>query len=322
MFLYLGICLGCMYLVVDEYSQTPSSHLRSSNSRQLDLAESWPPASLLSKISDNQKRLVVAGVTCGYLDFADNFVQSLERTNVTNYLLVPLDTKSLEILTKAYPDHVTPMMPGIASSPSEASFWSKKDFKTITATRPEFLTSFLTKGYTVMYNDIDRVWLQNVWSEFDNMKKKHQSNNNVTLILVDDVPHGLSNKTDSNNYSTSLMYLEPTQQNIALLREWRNAILGDADDRVAGDQGYFNDIFKQHKKDKKFDTSDWTKAYTGDFPTGNDYFWDFKNYSLTDHNIQVVHANYIVGKKTKRKRLLEKGHWELSGKIPANIVCG
>jgi len=309
LFFYLGICVGCIYLVVDEYTQT-TSHLRH---RQLDLLESWPPASILETTADDKKRIVVAGVTCGYLDFADNFVQSLERNGVTNYLLVPLDEKSLQVLGMAYPDHTLPMMPGIASAPSEASFWAKKDFKTITATRPEFLISFLTKGYTVMYNDIDRVWLQNVWTEFDRM--------NFTLILVDDVP-GLTNKTESNNYSTSLMYLEPTDRNIQLLREWRNAILEDSEDRLAGDQGYFNDIFRHQKNLKKFAPHDWTKAYTGDFPTGNDYFWDYNNYSQHDHNIQVVHANYLVGKQNKRKRLLEMGHWNLTGKIPAVVTCG
>lgn len=283
--------------------------------------ESWPPASLLEQVADDEKRIVVAGVTCGYLDFADNFVQSLIRSNVTNYLLVPLDHKSHDILKDVYPNHTTPMMPDIAAAPSEASFWSKKDFKTITATRPEFLTSLLTKGYTVMYNDIDRVWLQNVWKEMERMKQK-QSNNNVTMILVDDVPHGISNKKESNNYSTSLMYLEPTEQNIALLRDWRNVILQDSSDRMAGDQGYFNDVFAKHKKTKRIASSEWTKAYTGDFPTGNDYFWNFKNYSSHKHNIQVVHANYLVGKKKKRKRMLEMGHWQLSGNIPVSIICG
>jgi rhamnogalacturonan II specific xylosyltransferase len=305
-----------MYLVVDEFTfQTSYHHLR--QRRQLDLPESWPPASILKKVADKKKRIVVAGVTCGYLDFADNFVQSLERNGVTNYLLVPLDAKSLEILQQAYPDHTVPMMPGIQSAPSEAHFWAKKDFKTITATRPEFLTSFLTKGYTVMYNDIDRVWLQNVWNEMDVMISR---NKKLTLILVDDSP-GLANRTASNNYSTSLMYLEPTDRNIHLLRSWRNAIKTDKEDRVAGDQGYFNDIFAAMKKGPSFAPHDWTKAYTGDFPTGNDYFWDYKNYSHYDHNIQVVHANYLVGKKTKQKRLLEMGHWNLSGKIPADVTC-
>lgn len=304
-----------MYLVADEYTHQTTTYLRS---RRLDLPQSWPPASILAKIADNKKRVVVAGVTCGYLDFADNFVQSLERIGVTNYLLVPLDDKSLEVLQKAYPDHTLPMMPGIPSTPSEASFWAKKDFKTITATRPEFLTSFLTKGYTVMYNDVDRVWLQNVWNEFDIMIANSK---NVTLILVDDVP-GLANKTESKNYSTSLIYLEPTERNIKLLREWRNAILKDTEDRTAGDQGYFNDIFRQHKEDKKFAPDEWTKAYTGDFPTGNDYFFDYRNYSQHDHNIQVVHANYMVGKDRKKNRLLKNGQWNLSGKIPAGITCG
>ena len=51
----------------------------------------WPPRDLVDRIKDSKGRVIVSAVNCGYVDFADNFVAALERLNVTNYVLVPLD---------------------------------------------------------------------------------------------------------------------------------------------------------------------------------------------------------------------------------------
>eukprot|EP00977_Amphora_coffeiformis_P021817 scaffold9946_cov188-Amphora_coffeaeformis.AAC.1 len=52
--------------------------------------DSWPPQ---------------ADFNCGYVGFADNFVAALERLNVTNYILVPLDPSAYTLLREMYPAH-------------------------------------------------------------------------------------------------------------------------------------------------------------------------------------------------------------------------
>jgi hypothetical protein len=56
--------------------------------------EVWPPKSFFRNIqgfNNDRSRLVVTIINYDYVDFADNFAQSLLRQNVSNFCLVPTD---------------------------------------------------------------------------------------------------------------------------------------------------------------------------------------------------------------------------------------
>jgi len=54
----------------------------------------WPPTQILDRIVDEERRMVITFVNCGYIKFADNWVVHLEKLGITNYALVPLDEKN------------------------------------------------------------------------------------------------------------------------------------------------------------------------------------------------------------------------------------
>jgi hypothetical protein len=54
--------------------------------------EAWPPQAFFQQhVHASSTRIVVAIVNYDYVDFADNFAQSLLRQNVSNFCLVPMD---------------------------------------------------------------------------------------------------------------------------------------------------------------------------------------------------------------------------------------
>jgi len=72
---------------------------------------------------------VVSAVNCGYVGFADNFVAALERLNVTNYILVPLDPSAYTLLREMYPAHTVPLMPSTnLNITTKAASWGQQDF--------------------------------------------------------------------------------------------------------------------------------------------------------------------------------------------------
>jgi hypothetical protein len=111
----------------------------------------WPPtemmeallaeATQLSSSSSTRTpqgipRLIVCASNADYVDFVDNFVNSLLALNVTNFVVVPLDRKSHDILKQAYPKHTLPMLPGLEDHPDGTASFGDEAFKMITSTRP------------------------------------------------------------------------------------------------------------------------------------------------------------------------------------------
>jgi hypothetical protein len=72
---------------------------------------SWPPLDIVEPIA-KERRLVVAAVNCGYLDFADNWIESVKKAGVTNFVLIALDNNSYAELSRVYPRHTIPPLPG------------------------------------------------------------------------------------------------------------------------------------------------------------------------------------------------------------------
>jgi hypothetical protein len=59
----------------------------------IEESDEWPSTAFFRQVhySSDNRRMVVAMVNYDYIDFADNFAQSLLQQNVSNFCLVPMD---------------------------------------------------------------------------------------------------------------------------------------------------------------------------------------------------------------------------------------
>lgn len=278
--------------------------------------DSWPPLSQLEAViarSDSSHahskqgtpRLVVAASNADYVDFADNFANSLLRLNVTNFVLVPLDMKAYDILHQAYPEHTLPTMPGLETHPDGVASFGSSVFKTLTSSRPVFLQHFLKKGYGVLYNDIDMVWQKNAWDIIDQRNK----NNNLERMLWKDGQYQIC---------SCILYLLPTPDSILLMKQWEDEINSDAhqNDPKAFDQNAFAVVARMRHYPLRGGVVAKTQVFLNDdqFPAGKHYSWNV----TTPQNKEavIIHNNWIVSRLAKKARFEIAGLWNPSGRIP------
>lgn len=256
-----------------------------------------------------RRRLVVAASNSEFVDFADNFANSLLALNVTNFVLVPLDDEAHEILYRAYPKHTLPVFPRMESNHSvaeEASFGSQA-FKELTSTRPAFLRPFLEKDYTVLYNDIDMVWQHNAWDVIDERSDSAKKTSTTTTpsMLWHDGPGQLC---------TCMLYLLPTPDSLSLLDQWEEEIQTG---KHTTDQFAFVELAKRLKFPFGGGTTEngSVRVFKSDeeFPPGKFYTWDEDE--PRNAKAVIIHNNWILGKKAKRDRFESAGLWKPSGRM-------
>ena len=201
----------------------------------------WPPEQLMKGNVDNYNRAVVSLVRITEIAMADNFLFSLERNNVKNFVVVPLDKESYDALSSIYPGHVLPPM-RVSEGDISADKSNVPLAHGIVQSRQKILQAFLKAGYTVFYNDLDSVWKSNAFIHIDNALEQAKSfysktpNNEKKDIHLppQDFDAVFMDDTRPNNekqYSAAQMYLLPTEVSIMFLEKWsdqvNNMVVGD-----------------------------------------------------------------------------------------------
>jgi len=150
------------------------------------ISESWPPSSVISKVTKGgENRVVIASFNCQNLQFADNWANSLLSQDTHNFIFVPLDKSTEEILLKAYPENTVPMLPGVEDDDLNGfAKFGTQEFKRLTSGRPRMINAFLRHNVTVLYNDVDIVWKTKVWDELDAIV--NDSDDEVEAIFQED----------------------------------------------------------------------------------------------------------------------------------------
>jgi Nucleotide-diphospho-sugar transferase len=277
---------------------------------------SWPSMKLIDSLLAKTKipsttetisgipRIIVAASNLEFVDFADNFANSLLSLDITNFVFVPLDSKAYEVLHAAYPEHTLPTMPELEDHLEERANFGSAAFKTLTSSRPVFLQSFLRHGYAVFYNDIDTVWQHNAWDFIDEQNIENQ----FDKILWQDTDYQIC---------TCMLYLEPTADSILLMEEWEDEMNNESHQNnvYAFDQDAFANVVEKRKYSKLGGVFDRTKVIVNDaqFPAGKQYSWTEK--IPENKKAVIVHNNWIVGKRPKLNRFRAAGLWNPSGRV-------
>uniref|UniRef100_A0A452Z0G4 Nucleotide-diphospho-sugar transferase domain-containing protein n=1 Tax=Aegilops tauschii subsp. strangulata TaxID=200361 RepID=A0A452Z0G4_AEGTS len=102
--------------------------------------------------------IILAAISGPYLPFLSNWLISVRRAGRANQVLVIAeDYETLERINAAWPGHAVLVPP--APDAQAAHKFGSQGFFNFTSRRPRHLLQILELGYSVMYNDVDMVWL-------------------------------------------------------------------------------------------------------------------------------------------------------------------
>jgi rhamnogalacturonan II specific xylosyltransferase len=160
--------------------------------------------------------VILSQTNCGFLPLTENWLRHISLLGITNFLLIAEDAISFEYLHKTLPAHVisaltlanNTVLPTLVEFGTDA-FWH------ISCLRPMYLFAVLELTYTVLWTDMDTVWLK---TPLEVIPLR------LEYVGVDDLPYG-SPKTeqDTDALCTAFMYLRPTRRVFDLIRAWHSS---------------------------------------------------------------------------------------------------
>jgi hypothetical protein len=169
--------------------------------------------------------------------------------------------------------------------------YGSQGFNELTGKRPAQILHFLRLGCTVLYSDIDAVWLGNVFQDIA------EAGSHDLYITDDAKDNGL---TASWYFCTCFLYLQPSPRVQELVQNWTRAVSARA-----SDQGPFNEVLRRDYETRR--SIDFAVLPYRAFPPGcsADRFWG-------QPTMHVLHANYRVGIENKKEFLVKHHAWNSS----------
>ncbi|KAI8073523.1 nucleotide-diphospho-sugar transferase-domain-containing protein [Gilbertella persicaria] len=244
-----------------------------------------PPSSLLKKIHANlleDRVLIVATANYGMRQYVYNWIESLKRTKHRKFLIFCFDQQLYDHLTKAgYGQHAS-MIPDIwFHQQVEADFktYFSKEYRVITHSKTLVVQQLLYLDITVLFSDVDIVWLRpHIVDYVHGLMKLRQE----THVLFQQ--EGMNQQ----EVNSGFYLMRPTLDMKRLLAQ--TILIQDQNDGKT-QQGAMNIALDQLDLDLR--TSSVVLLDVLHFPNGFVYF----THDLPrQHGIQpfIVHANYLV----------------------------
>jgi len=164
------------------------------------------------------------------------------------------------------------------------------EFNSLTGRRPAQILSFLKLNCTVLYSDVDSVWLGDV---FQDVAKAGSHD----LYITDDTIYNNSIWKNKWNFCTCFIYAQPSPSVQVFVQAWANAVSENTND-----QPPFNQVLKRDYLTRKL--VDFAQLPFDAFPSGcaAKRFWGTSA-------VRVLHANCRVGLETKIQFLKAHGSW-------------
>ncbi|XP_048552719.1 UDP-D-xylose:L-fucose alpha-1,3-D-xylosyltransferase MGP4-like [Triticum urartu] len=250
--------------------------------------------------------IILAAVSGPYLPFLSNWLISVRRAGRANQVLVIAeDYETLERINAAWPGHAVLVPP--APDAQAAHKFGSQGFFNFTSRRPRHLLQILELGYSVMYNDVDMVWLAD---PFPYLVGNHE------VYFMDDMSevkplnhsHALPppGKKGRPYICSCMIFLQPTEGAKLLMRKWIEELKEQPWSRKAksNDQPAFNWALLK--------TTGQVDVYLlpqSAFPTGGLYFKNKTWVKETKGKHVIIHNNYITGFEKKIKRFRDHKLW-------------
>ena len=243
--------------------------------------------------------IILGEASCGYLQFADNWIMHALELNVSNFLAIASDHASFDYLHKAYPDHVIPaslLEPSADMSGTQILEYGTKEFNSMMCRRIPYQQAVITRGFKLLWCDMDTVWLQNV------IEVLPQGLDWVGAC--DDT--ALGNAQETENVCGCLMFWSPTQKAQDAIESWQTTCMqlnGEGDDQRAFNILWADGSLKQSLQ--------WYILPQQVFPSGG-LALPMNRSAERKLGPALIHANFRVGFEAKRKFLLERQAWKVA----------
>ncbi|KAL4343630.1 hypothetical protein S83_034964 [Arachis hypogaea] len=250
--------------------------------------------------------VIVCIVSQPYLPFLNNWLISITRQNRQDMVLVIAeDYASLYKVNERWPGHAV-LIPPVLDAESAHKFGSKGFFN-FTARRPSHLLKILELGYSVMYNDVDMVWLGDPLLQLEGNHDVYFTDDMIPIKPLNH-SHALPppGKKGRPYICSCMIFLRPTDGAKLVLRKWIEELQNQPWSRTqkSNDQPAFN--WALMKTAKEVDLYLLPQAA---FPTGGLYFKNKTWVKETKGKHVIIHNNYIVGFEKKIKRFRDYGLW-------------
>ncbi|KAF8719907.1 hypothetical protein HU200_024671 [Digitaria exilis] len=265
--------------------------------------------------------VLLAAVSGPYLPFLSNWLISVRRAGRADQVLVIAeDYETLDRINSAWPGHAVLVPP--APDAQAAHKFGSQGFFNFTSRRPRHLLQILELGYSVMYNDVDMVWLAD---PFPYIVGDHDVYfmDDMTPVKPLDHSHELPppGKKGRTYICSCMIFLRPTEGAKLLLRKWIEELKDQpwSKQRKSNDQPGFNWALNKTAGQVCFSLIFlFTKIHLqvdvyllpqSAFPTGGLYFKNKTWVKETKGKHVIIHNNYITGFEKKIKRFRDHGLW-------------
>jgi len=167
----------------------------------------------------------------------------------------------------------------------DAPLYDSQAFGDLVTQRATHMLTYLERGCTVLYSDIDNVWVKDPFRQIGLLPRKD-------LLATDDDPSNLT-KTYA---CTCFLYMQPTQASQDLMHAWHDRSVGQSTN-----QRPFNEVLAEAKESYVTSFAEALLPFS-EFPPGTN--------ASQFPNATVIHANWIHGGLQKKIEFLEeRGLW-------------
>lgn len=259
-----------------------------------------------AKAVANDGKIIICTVSQAYHEFLNNWLVSLAKQNRhQSALIIAEDFATLDFVNSRWPGHAVLVPP--APSSSQSLPFGSQGFFNFTSRRPQYLLEILELGYSVLYNDVDMVWLADPFSYF---KDDHDVyfTDDMALIKPEAHSHALPppGKKGRTYICSCMLYLRPTKGAKLLMKAWIKELQDQpwSPRRKANDQPGLNWALNK--------TAGQVDVYLlpqQAFPSGGLYFKNETWRKETTGQHVIVHNNYIIGIDKKVQRFRAAGLW-------------
>ncbi|XP_024993192.1 UDP-D-xylose:L-fucose alpha-1,3-D-xylosyltransferase MGP4-like isoform X2 [Cynara cardunculus var. scolymus] len=220
-------------------------------------------------------------------------------------VIVCADYATLYTVNGRWPGHAVLIPP--APDAQVAHKFGSQGFFNFTSRRPRHLLQILELGYSVMYNDVDMVWLAD---PFPYLKGKHDVYfmDDMSAVKPLDHPNVLPppGKKGRTYICSCMIYMHPTPGAKLVMKKWIEELEAQpwSKAKKANDQPAFN--WALNKTAGQVDLYLLPQAA---FPTGGLYFKNQTWVEETKGKHVIIHNNYILGFEKKIKRFHDYNLW-------------
>lgn len=280
---------------------------------------------------------MLVAVDTDFIDLFDNWYGHAKKflTDKEQVVAVAEDPQAIPVLQKvlkARPhanfEILAPPTTANASGVSKVSFmevdsattpFGTKGYNEMMHNRPGHLLRFISQGCTVLYVDVDTIWLKSPFKDIADAGAHD-------LYVIDDGKNGgtqppqpfwgkdmssLAGCSHNNipNFCGGFMYVRPTPHAQEFVREWSELSLS-GQVKNEGNQHAFNRMLCKHFKDEKAAT--FGVLPFDQYPPGPAVEPRLLAHTSGKQSPTMVHANWLAGYAAKVSFLKKLGYWNLS----------